>query len=82
MGMNSDSSRVNGLSGQVLLNGLGFTAGTGRTQLLAGSATLASWAIDPHAGVGRLVRYASRARWEGRKASLGWLGFGPYCLEN
>jgi hypothetical protein len=44
--MNSDSGRVNGLSGRVLLNGSGFTAGTGRARLLAGPAALATWATS------------------------------------
>jgi hypothetical protein len=56
MGMNSDSGRVNGLSGRVSLNGSGFTAGMGRARLLAGPPALASWAVGPHAGGGRLGR--------------------------
>jgi hypothetical protein len=77
--MDLDSGQVNGLSGRVLLNGSGFTAGTGRARLLARPAALASWAADPHAGGGRLGRYAGHERREGREAIL---GFGPYCLEN
>jgi hypothetical protein len=73
--MNSDSGRVS-------LNGLGFMAGTGRARLLARLAALASLAVGPHMGGGRLGRYAGYARCEGRKARLGWLVFGPCCLEN
>jgi hypothetical protein len=82
MGMNSDSGWVNGLLGRVSLNGSGFMVETGRALLLAGSAALASWAIGPHVGGGRLGRYVGHVHREGRKDTLGWLGFGPYCLEN
>jgi hypothetical protein len=80
--MNSDSGQVNGLSGRVSLNGSGFTTGTGLARLLARPIALASWAVGPHVGGGRLGHYVGRARWEGRKAMLGRLGFDPYCLEN
>jgi hypothetical protein len=65
--MNSDSGRANGLSDQVSLNRSGFTAGTGRTRVLAGPAALASSVVGLHTGGGRLGRYAGRARREGRK---------------
>jgi hypothetical protein len=81
-GMNSDSGQVNGLLGWVSLNGSGFTAGTECARLLAGPTALASWAVGPHVGGGRLGRYVGRVQWEGRKAMLGRLGFDPYCQEN
>jgi hypothetical protein len=75
MGMNSDSGRVNELSGRVSPNRLGFVKGMGRAQLLAESAVLASWAVGLHMGGGRLGHYTGCVRREGRKARLGRLGF-------
>jgi hypothetical protein len=57
-------------------------AGMGHAQLLGGLIALANWVVGLHVGGGQLGRYTGLTQQVGRKARMGRLGFGPYCLEN